>query len=218
MRSFSGGLWDRHRVESLHQRCNLTDVVVGKQTPPSGHGGITDTVLDDPEEFALTPLSPFPMATVHSPRGTSVGKDQDVIPLAHLDVEESPVNIPEIEEIVAVLQVYVETPVRRDLDRVRPAIDSCPVFSRHGSDVDNHRICPPIAAYYYIALFFNDSHISGPKCRFGKQHSRSSLPPTRNAWRDGDTPTSPACTHESGHEQRLSYGGSATGGWATANA
>jgi hypothetical protein len=99
------------------------------------------------------------------------------------------VNIPEIEEIVAVLQVYVETPVRRDLDRVRPAIDSCPVFSRHGSDVDNHRICPPIAAYYYIALFFNDSHISGPKCRFGKQHSRSSLPPTRNAWRDGDTPT-----------------------------
>src|SRR4029079_14097999 len=60
MRSFSGGLWDRHRVESLHQRCHLTDVAAGKQTPPSGHGGITDAVLDDPEEFALPPFTSMP--------------------------------------------------------------------------------------------------------------------------------------------------------------
>src|SRR5690242_18096004 len=57
------GSWDRdllHRLEPVHEGCDLADVPVGQKAPPSRHAGISYAVLDDPEELALVPFTAVP--------------------------------------------------------------------------------------------------------------------------------------------------------------
>src|SRR5262249_2665223 len=96
-------------------------------------------------------------------RGARVGKDHAVVSVTHSYVEEGAVNILEIEEIVAVLQVYVEATVDGDLDRIQPAVDGRPIFSRHGTDVDVHPVCFIVAAHDHVASSYDHAHIAGGK-------------------------------------------------------